>query len=362
MELQGDLGAPYCEQSTHLVESRKCLRWKISDTHLLVNSAYPSKVFQLFSGCCQIELKIKAIHRFDDGAISYIMGSEFSEIATLPSFGRDLSKHMSEFHRALKVTKTRYSRDDDGNETNISIEENDCPLMDHVIVNFREVNGNRVTFSKMTGNCLEYNFEIKLLLSDNEHDDVPEPSKGPFLDTKSLLQSGDFSDFTIESNGNIFKVHKVFLAMRSPVFKAMLRNDMREGNHNLLKLDHISPNLVGMFINYIYTDEIQMSGPNAFETAKQLLDLAHQYDIPSLKSVCERKLIDNIAADTLAATLKIANTYDSDILKDRVSSYISHNKAAILTYPDFIDDLLPSSPRSEKDLVAHLFKCMYNRS
>lgn len=45
-----------------------------------------------------------------------------------------------------------------------------------------------------------------------------------------LLDTSDFTDFTINVGRNSFKCHKAILAARSPFFQAMFRNSKNQEN------------------------------------------------------------------------------------------------------------------------------------
>merc|ERR1712187_557569 len=75
-------------------------------------------------------------------------------------------------------------------------------------------------------------------------------------DWQCMLKSGDFADVTLKSNqGRAFPAHKLVLATRSPVFRAMFHGGMREAHTGEASIDASSVS-VQQLLEYVYTDEI----------------------------------------------------------------------------------------------------------
>ena len=65
---------------------------------------------------------------------------------------------------------------------------------------------------------------LKLRLGGSSDETNTEPSSELKFKLAQMLQDPVNSDFEIECQGEVFKVHKFILAMRSSVFKTMFRN------------------------------------------------------------------------------------------------------------------------------------------
>ena len=79
----------------------------------------------------------------------------------------------------------------------------------------------------------------------------PEPASEPAadfydkdLETVWLETDRDFSDIQISSNGKIFSCHRVLLAARSPVLRAMCQTHFLEGNTREINMDSIDTQIV----------------------------------------------------------------------------------------------------------------------
>ena len=69
----------------------------------------------------------------------------------------------------------------------------------------------------------------------------------------SLIASEEFADVVIECGDKVFHCHWVFLATKSPVFKAMLQADMKENRMKKVNIVGIKPEFVAEMLHFIYT-------------------------------------------------------------------------------------------------------------
>lgn len=70
------------------------------------------------------------------------------------------------------------------------------------------------------------------------------------------LWQGEFSDFKIQARGEIFKVHKVILAVNSPVFAAMFNHAMEENPKGEMAMEHFAPDTIKEFLAFVYLRQI----------------------------------------------------------------------------------------------------------
>lgn len=185
------------------------------------------------------------------------------------------------------------------------------------------------------------------------------------LDFIRLLDSGEFSDITIEANGVEFKAHKALLIARSEYFRAMLTHDTIEANTGQVKVSDIDPQVMRAVLRFIYSGNIEINSleetieeevqeleeekegqeeehVNDFvrlikyndedETTAQnnyhrhsfvidLLKAADRYQLEDLKLHCELTLGDRISSNSAPDLLKLAHIYRADILKNRVIQF-----------------------------------------
>lgn len=160
-------------------------------------------------------------------------------------------------------------------------------------------------------------------------------------DLKSLLQSEDLSDVTIHVNGRDFRAHKAILAARSPVFRKMFTNGMKESHLNHVEIPDLEPRVFEHMLLFLYGAESCLmsqlhSKPKDVETeqlAIELLKAADKYQIEGLKLICERGIYEHLlTVESVARVLSSADLYNATELKARAIKFVvSHVKEVVTT-------------------------------
>lgn len=143
-----------------------------------------------------------------------------------------------------------------------------------------------------------------------------EPTRLNGLET--LFLSSEFSDVTLHIEGKNYPAHKNILAARSPVFKAMLTNDMKEKQTNHIEIKDMSKQVFTEMIRYIYTGQPQ----NLNTLSAELLAAADKYDLQDLKTMCEKDLYEKLSLETAVNTLMTAYMHHAENLKIQALQYI----------------------------------------
>ena len=115
-----------------------------------------------------------------------------------------------------------------------------------------------------------------------------------------MFNNQSTSDFTVKCQDKQFYVHQRILQERSEYFEAILHNDCIEKRNNMLKIDDFEPNVVEIFLRYLYN--------GALATSDSLSDM-----------IC---------------LLKMADKYNANDLFDAMDSYISQECVTILNRVD----------------------------
>jgi hypothetical protein len=127
------------------------------------------------------------------------------------------------------------------------------------------------------------------------------------------------------------------LAARSPVFRAQLLGSMAEATMPSITLHDIDPETFRIMLRFIYADALPGDdeiGDALIETMRHLLAAADLYALDRLKAICAHKLYHNVSADTVAATLACAETYNCQHLKKKCIAFLADEKnleAAMVT-------------------------------
>lgn len=98
-----------------------------------------------------------------------------------------------------------------------------------------------------------------------------------------LLQSGQYSDVTLNVREREFRCHKNILAAHSPVFAAMLEHDTKEKATGVVNIDDYDPDIFADFLHFMY------SGSSQYLNSENVIDLyvvADKYQVTELSKAC----------------------------------------------------------------------------
>uniref|UniRef100_A0A0E0LSI2 BTB domain-containing protein n=1 Tax=Oryza punctata TaxID=4537 RepID=A0A0E0LSI2_ORYPU len=105
----------------------------------------------------------------------------------------------------------------------------------------------------------------------------------------NLLESKEGADVSFIVGGETFEAHKIVLAMRSPVLKAELCGQMREGRMARITIGEMQPDVFRALLHFIYTDSLpnmgNLQGGDTIEMIRNLLVAADRYTMDSLKLI-----------------------------------------------------------------------------
>ncbi|GBN63492.1 hypothetical protein AVEN_10824-1 [Araneus ventricosus] len=103
------------------------------------------------------------------------------------------------------------------------------------------------------------------------------------------------------------------LCARSPVFKLMMTNDMKEKNTGCIQIDDLENDIVQQLLLFLYSDHLVNL---EWESAIKLYYASDKYEVENLKVLCSAFLIDNLSTSTASELLLLADTHnDSDLMK-----------------------------------------------
>ncbi|XP_064455303.1 speckle-type POZ protein-like [Ornithodoros turicata] len=146
--------------------------------------------------------------------------------------------------------------------------------------------------------------------------------EGPTIqdDLRQLKISNESSDVVLVAHGGKkIHAHKLVLAMRSSVFRAMFANDMKEKRESEVTLEDTDAALVEEMLTFMYTD----SAPNIKSMATDLILMADKYDLGRLRLLCERELSSNFSVDTVVDVLRLADKLNLTYLRNAAVMYIN---------------------------------------
>ncbi|GKA57416.1 BTB/POZ and MATH domain-containing protein 3 isoform X2, partial [Tanacetum coccineum] len=157
---------------------------------------------------------------------------------------------------------------------------------------------------------------------------IPPSDMGQNL--KYLLETETGCDIAFRIKGETFKGHKLILAARSPVFRAQFFGLVGNPNMDEVELEDIEPSIFKIQIHvqkamlmFIYSDTLpdseelssSMSMCTSTNMIQHLLAAADRFGLDRLKQLCEAQLCEEVNADTVAATLSLADQHRCSQLK-----------------------------------------------
>ena len=156
----------------------------------------------------------------------------------------------------------------------------------------------------------------------NEHSSIIQSP----LDLSSFVESGEFSDCIVKCGFEEFKCHKLILAGRSTVFKAMFSHDLQEKKSSEVVIDDLEENTVSELIHYIYSGQVR----NLNNQAIKLISAADKYDLKELKATCESYLRDKISKANVCDIMIVAYLHNIKMLENAAFQFVSQNGHELL--------------------------------
>ncbi|KAL0477547.1 BTB/POZ domain-containing protein [Acrasis kona] len=124
--------------------------------------------------------------------------------------------------------------------------------------------------------------------------------------------------------------HKLVLAARSPVFKAMFYGGIRNKESEFILNENIrDKRVLDQFVTFIYTNRVPLE-KDAEETVIPLLALADEYGTVPLKESCGAFALDKINENNWLDLYEVAKMYNEQSLVNDCLSFVAENIQPIL--------------------------------
>nr|XP_053640751.1 BTB/POZ domain-containing protein 9-like isoform X1 [Cherax quadricarinatus] len=160
-------------------------------------------------------------------------------------------------------------------------------------------------------------------------------------DIGALYLNDEYSDVTLQVNGQTFRAHKVILAARSQYFRALLFGGLRESRQAEVEIKDTNLTAFNVLLKYIYTGWVSLSSEKE-ETVLEILGLAHQYGFEDLESAVCEYLKDALCIANICVIYDMASLYNLTNLKTVCEDFMDKNALPILNHESFYS-LTPSA-------------------
>ncbi|CAL1294621.1 unnamed protein product [Larinioides sclopetarius] len=146
-------------------------------------------------------------------------------------------------------------------------------------------------------------------------------------DISSMLQDNFFCDVKLCTESETFPAHRFILSARSPVFRAMLKKDMKKKASDRIDIVDLKSDTVRRMLLYMYTDNL---GELKWKSAFDLYIAAKKYEIMTLKEKCSSFLKVNLSLTNACKILLLADLHQDKELKSSAQDFILKNDNSII--------------------------------
>ncbi|KAK5980828.1 Protein maternal effect lethal 26 [Trichostrongylus colubriformis] len=172
-------------------------------------------------------------------------------------------------------------------------------------------------------------------------------------DYQRLFRDDLLKDFTIRVGGKEIRAHRAILAARSPVFQAMLMNELTsETKRGVLEISDLDYDVVYEMVHYIYCGRCRKE---ISDIAADLLMAADKYGIVELKDRCEEVLLENLTEENACQLLILGDLYSAEQLQERAVEFILRCPKYITSMPGW-NDMLKQHPHLVTRIVNNFHK------
>lgn len=165
-------------------------------------------------------------------------------------------------------------------------------------------------------------------------------------DINNFISSNEFKDFKIIIDGTEFKVHKFLLSARSPVFKALMKQDP---NADTIIFERIPQEIFQNILDFVYDDKL----PNN-EVVLETYAAAAKFQIKELQEFAAARMMTLINDENTLKCLFMANEYKNEDLKLKAFEHIKsffpdkNLKTELASNPEAVRKLIKAKKEIEK--------------
>ncbi|XP_049768953.1 speckle-type POZ protein-like [Schistocerca cancellata] len=169
--------------------------------------------------------------------------------------------------------------------------------------------------------CIQYIIQDELPVAN-----AAEPNASIVRDLDEMLHKAVHTDFELHAEGNVLKVHRALLSVRSPYFAAMLQPHTKEAKDGCVEVTDVKLEVLKQVLLFMYTGV----APALSSMSWDLLTAADTYQLRQLKRQCETHIASCLNVDNAAATALYASVFSCDLLWDRAILFIKRNLCNVM--------------------------------
>ena len=154
----------------------------------------------------------------------------------------------------------------------------------------------------------------------------------------NLLRSdaeAGFCDVILDVEGRKFPAHRCVLASNSRFFYSMFTSSMKEASDKSLKLHSLSPETMGLIVEYFYTSKIDINEINVLD----ILSASDYLLLASLRKECLSFVHGILGIHNCFCLRRLADKYCDQKLANQVDKFIELNFTAVIMESEDFNNL-----------------------
>ncbi|CAL1291024.1 unnamed protein product [Larinioides sclopetarius] len=153
-------------------------------------------------------------------------------------------------------------------------------------------------------------------------------------DFKNLYKQKIYCDIILNAANKSIPCHRVILCSRSPVFKAMFDNQMKEAIKREIDIPDLDGDTLHRLLLYLYSEELEDMN---WTIAKKLLYAANKYEIGFLMRECSHFLKSHLSTSNVCEALEFADMHEDHSLKTSCQDLVFKHATEIFASKDWKD-------------------------
>lgn len=134
---------------------------------------------------------------------------------------------------------------------------------------------------------------------------------------KEFKEERQLCDFSIETRGEEFRVHKILLATCSEYFRAMFTGDNTESRSGRVLIEDVDPKVMSKLIDFCYTCQIPIHEDNV----QNILIAASRFQFPEILELCIDFLDQRYNVENCVEIMMLAHQHNLKRLYDSIFGF-----------------------------------------
>ncbi|XP_075054649.1 kelch-like protein 35 isoform X2 [Mixophyes fleayi] len=156
-------------------------------------------------------------------------------------------------------------------------------------------------------------------------------------------QSGVFTDVTLLVDDKMFPCHRVVLSSKSPYFRAMFSNSLKETNLNNVTLRDVSASTLGLVLDFMYEGKLALQEDNV----QDVLQVSDLLNICSLRDQCVKFIDGQLDPSNCVGIMKFADMFSIPSLSEKSKKLMLEGFVEVSCHEEFLQ-------LSKEELIEYL--------